>query len=186
MVSRKRTPAGRQAPSGFEQWSRELYRPERIGTAGYYITPPPLPSPAPLKEWREPAGHTRVVGPSEQEQLSRLRYRLLFSTDERVDVVGDGIVGRDPRSDSGHIHVIRLEDPQRLMSRNHLEFGLTAENEFWVSDLGTANGTYIIQNETQWMLPAHQRTRLSPGDIIHFGSFAARVIAEQDPVPGAG
>jgi hypothetical protein len=182
-VSRKRTPTGRQAPSDFGQWSRELHRPERVDAAECYITPPPLPRQAPPRERREPAGHTQVVQPGEQEQLSRLRYRLVFSTDQRVDATGDGIVGRDPRTDGGHAHIVRFEDPRRLLSRNHFEFGLTPDNEFWLSDLGTANGTYLIRNGSQWMLPAHQRTRLSPGDVIHFGSFAVRLAAEPEPHP---
>ncbi|MFT4231662.1 MAG: FHA domain-containing protein [Leucobacter sp.] len=180
-MSRKRAAAGRQAPSDFGQWSRELHRPDRVAAAEYYPTPPPLPRPAPPRERREPIGHTQVVGADAHEQRSRLRYRLVFSTGQVIDVRGDGIVGREPRSDGGHTHVIRFEDPRRLLSRSHFEFGLTSENEFWLSDLGTANGTYLIQNGNQWMLPAHQRTRLSHGDVIHFGSFAAQLAAEPAP-----
>lgn len=89
---------------------------------------------------------------------------------------GVGVVGRGPIDAQGsYEHVVKFDDPQRVLSRNHFEFGLTSNNEFWVADLGAANGTYVVAGGAQRLLAAHERTRLLHGDQLLFGEVAMRL-----------
>ncbi|CAD6000307.1 FHA domain-containing protein [Agreia sp. COWG] len=71
-------------------------------------------------------------------------FTLVFSTGERVEVTGGGLVGRNPTPAAGEesLALVRIVDPQLSVSKTHLEFGVEA-GLFWVSDRRSGNGTTI-------------------------------------------
>ncbi|MBT2501874.1 FHA domain-containing protein [Curtobacterium sp. ISL-83] len=103
---------------------------------------------------------------------------LLLDDQRRVTVTGPGLIGRDPASthpDVGYAHVIALEDPDRLLSRTHLEFGFGAEGSFWVLDAASANGVELHRpGFPATMLAPTQRTVVQPGDTVVFGGHTLR------------
>lgn len=122
----------------------------------------------------------RDAGPARQ----RAGAVLVLDDEQRVTVSGTGLIGRDPASahpDGGHDHVIALADPERLLSRTHLEFGFGAEGSFWVLDAGSANGVELRRPgvPTTVLAPA-QRTVVAPGDTVVFGGHTLRA----EPVVG--
>ncbi|OIH98090.1 MULTISPECIES: FHA domain-containing protein [unclassified Curtobacterium] len=103
---------------------------------------------------------------------------LVLDDEQRVTVSGGGLVGRDPASahpDGGYAHVIALEDPERLLSRTHLEFGFGAEGSFWVLDAASANGVELHRpgHQAATLVPS-QRTTVQPGDTVVFGGHTLR------------
>src|SRR5690606_15845203 len=72
---------------------------------------------------------------------------------------------------------LMLQDSK--VSRKHLVINRQAGDEFWLSDLGSANGTYVNQ------LRVSQPTRLRPGDEIRIGPFQLSFhSAAEDPAAG--
>lgn len=69
---------------------------------------------------------------------------LEFSTGERVEVDGSGLVGRNPmaRDGEGRRQIVRIVDPGLTVSKTHLEFGFD-RGQFWISDRQSGNGTVI-------------------------------------------
>jgi adenylate cyclase len=61
---------------------------------------------------------------------------------------------------------LMLQDSK--VSRKHVVINRQAGDEFWLSDLGSANGTYVNQ------LRVSQPVRLRPGDEIRIGPFQLR------------
>lgn len=182
-MAKKNVTPPRQAPASFDRQARDLFQPGQVAAATSYSTPPPLPKVALPQVTPADAGRGDAAGVF--EGWHHVAYQLVFSTGQGIEVRGSGIVGREPNDAHGsYVHVLRFEDPQRVLSRNHFEFGLTAENEFWAADLDSANGTYIVQNGAQRLLTAHERTRLLHGDKLHFGGVAAQLVIV--PVAGKG
>jgi len=103
--------------------------------------------------------------------------RLSFDTGERVDVTGDGLVGRSPSAEEGVAHVVPVDDPARSISKTHLAFGLDgAGDRLWVMDRGSTNGTVLVApDETSSALPAGTRATVAAGWTIRFGQRSAVV-----------
>lgn len=103
---------------------------------------------------------------------------LFLDGAQRVTVSGGGLIGRDPASahpDGGYAHMIALEDPERLLSRTHLEFGFGAEGSLWVLDTASANGVELQRpGFPAAMLVPSQRTTVQPGDTVVFGGHTLR------------
>jgi hypothetical protein len=72
------------------------------------------------------------------------RFSLQFSTGETVSVRGSGLIGRRPLPQPAETfdHVIQIVDPERSVSKSHLEFG-QHDGEFWVNDRFSGNGTVV-------------------------------------------
>lgn len=142
--------------------------------ARVYRTPPPLP----VRREVEPAQAPDSWPAQEQPPaaLAAVRYSLLFTDGQQVQVSGDGVVGRSPRSDGAYVHVIQVGDTHRMLSREHFEFGLTADHQFWAADLGSTNGTFALTGQHQQLLAPHQRTAIAAGSTILFGDSAATVV----------
>ncbi|ARJ05084.1 hypothetical protein GCM10010988_01310 [Cnuibacter physcomitrellae] len=75
-------------------------------------------------------------------------FSLAFSTGDTVRVSGHGLVGRNPTPAEGESfdYLVQIVDPDRSMSKTHLEFGV-AEDGFWILDRGSANGTRIVEGD---------------------------------------
>lgn len=103
--------------------------------------------------------------------------RLAFDTGERVDVAGDGLVGRSPDGEPGIRHLVAIDDPARSVSKVHLAFGLEpGGTAVWFSDRGSTNGTVVVAPDGAAAgLPAGVRAVLEPGWTVRFGERALRV-----------
>ncbi|MDO9398688.1 MAG: FHA domain-containing protein [Herbiconiux sp.] len=100
-------------------------------------TPPPVAPPVTPTRSRRPA---HAAPPSGEKTL----FGLDFSTGEAVRVAGSGLLGRNPAPAEGERfdYLVQLVDPDRSISKTHLEFAVDA-GEFWVRDRASANGTRL-------------------------------------------
>ena len=98
------------------------------------------------------AAPPRAPQPARREQPTRAHaaprsgatFSLVFSTGESVRVSGSGLVGRNPTpaADEHVDYLVQIVDPQRSVSKTHLEFGVDGE-QLWVRDRGSSNGTRL-------------------------------------------
>ncbi len=103
------------------------------------IVPVPMPAAAP-----EPGDETVIrVRPSAQPAPT---FTLTFANGDSITVAAGGLLGRNPAAPSGesHEHLIIVTDPDRTVSKTHLEFGID-EGDFWVCDRYSGNGTTIFE-----------------------------------------
>lgn len=101
----------------------------------------------------------------------RRGYVLTLDSGEVVQVTGTGVIGRRPRADEGEQldHVVGVDDPSRSMSRTHAAFGI-ADGVFWVSDRGSANGTFLRDAAGTWhRLEPGTRYPVAPGGVVRLG-----------------
>lgn len=158
---------------------------ERGELARSVVTPPPAPRAAadrvratvaqlPGRPFGGSAAHA-ADAPARQTAAAE----LLIDGTQRTTVSGHGVIGRDPAStdpDNGYQHVIALDDPERLLSRTHLEFGFGAEGSFWVLDAASANGVELRRpGFPATMVPPAQRTVVQPGDTVLFGGHTLQI-----------
>jgi hypothetical protein len=148
-------------------------------------------APAPHDAPARPAPPRRdLVEDFDELELTRMRtsddlhptpavqgLRLVFDTGERVDVVGDGVVGRAPTPQAGIDHVVAIDDPARSVSKVHLAFGPTeGVEELWVMDRGSTNGTVVVRPDgTAATLPEGTRATVGTGWTIRYGERSVRV-----------
>ncbi|MDM7832204.1 RDD family protein [Cellulomonas edaphi] len=150
------------------------------------------PAPAPLITGYPGQPSTAVPPVPRTQDLGELEYtrmresvptdragvlRLTFDTGQRIDVTGDGLVGRSPEGEMGIVHVVVIDDPQRSVSKVHLAFGLTpAGDELWVVDRASVNGTVLVDPDgVAATLPAGTRALVGAGWTIRFGQRSAKV-----------
>lgn len=166
----------------------ELSRMAQEGTlARAVVTPPPAPrasadrvraTVAQLPE--RPLGGAGARSSQAPDRQTAAAVLVLDET-QRVTVTGSGLIGRDPASthpDGGYAHMIALDDPDKLLSRTHLEFGFGAEGSLWVLDAGSANGVELRRpGFPGTMLPQGQRTVVGPTDTVVLGGHTLRAEA---------
>lgn len=110
---------------------------------------------------------------------STVAVRLVFDTGERVDVVGDGAVGRGPADahTAPLAHAVAIDDPSRSISKLHLVFG-PEPSGLWLIDRGSTNGTVLMApGGSLSALPAGARAHIGPGWSVRFGERSFRVEA---------
>ncbi|MGN7189743.1 zinc-ribbon domain-containing protein [Curtobacterium sp. SAFR-003] len=88
----------------------------------------------------EDVEETRIVA----KHTSTAPFVLHFSTGERIDVHGSGLLGRLPRPQPAERfdELLTIHDPGKSVSKTHLEFGRDGD-DLWVSDRASGNGTVI-------------------------------------------
>lgn len=125
---------------------------------------------------------------------SRVVARFTFDDGRFIDVVGDGVIGRDPADlgDPRIQHVISLDDPLRELSRVHLTFGVEPTHELWIADQHSTNGVQVTRPEVgSFTCAPGVRTPIDQGDIVSFAGHAMSVTrllpveASLSPVPAA-
>jgi hypothetical protein len=167
-----------------------------VPAAAFAPVPPvpavPVPPPASAADAGLISGPPGDVPPAHGEDLGDLEHtrlrpvaparsvglRLAFDTGERVDVVGDGVVGRNPDPQPGVAHLVPIDDPDRSVSKAHLAFGPEGADRLWVVDRGSTNGTVLVRPDgSQVALPAGARATVGAGWSVRFGERTARVEA---------
>ncbi len=97
-------------------------------------------------------------------------YSLAFSTGDTVRVSGHGLVGRNPTPAEGESfdYLVQIVDPDRSMSKTHLEFGV-GDDGFWIVDRGSANGTRIVEGQEVVDLDPGLRVTIYRGLRVELG-----------------
>jgi hypothetical protein len=98
-------------------------------------------------------------------------YMLVFSTGERAQVVGRGLIGRMPVASAGDTwdHLIVVNDPSKTVSKTHLQIEALPEG-LLVTDLASANGTVVsMPGIAAERLAPHERVILTPGATVGMG-----------------
>ncbi|WP_448062072.1 RDD family protein [Cellulomonas hominis] len=181
-------PAARPATSGVPQpWSPPTEAvppppaPAAPSISAVAVAPPPPPPPATTTSPvlgaleltravpREPAPVPDALQAAPAPAPSRLR--LVFDTGEVVDVEGAGLVGRNPQPGPGVdvAHTVAIADPERSVSKVHLEFAPDGDG-LVVVDRGSTNGTVVVdpQGRGRSLAPG-VRARLEVGWLVLFG-----------------
>lgn len=135
-------------------------------------TPPVRPDaaePNPIIPFDESADleATRISRPGRAGE----RFVLQFSTGESFTVYGNGLIGRNPRSEPGEYfdQLVRVLDPTRSVSKVHLEFGQDA-GQFWIMDRFSGNGTIVREPESEQLrCQPEKRFRLARGTRVDIG-----------------
>jgi hypothetical protein len=184
-------------PPGFAATPRPADAPREPASHTAAVPLVPMPVWPPLTEHPSPAAvppapqavepglgeleHTRLrpaaPAPPPSPAVAAASLRLVFDTGERVDVDGDGLVGRDPGAAPGVTHVVAITDPARSVSKVHLAFGLDGSSDrLWVVDRGSTNGTVLVKPDgSRFVLPAGARASVAEGWAIRFGERTACV-----------
>lgn len=94
-------------------------------------------------------------------------WELVFDDASRLTVTSFGLIGRAPQQMRGRAiaQLVPLRDPQRMLSKMHLAFGAD-EYGVWVEDLGSSNGTEVLQPGERWA------RRLDSGEVVRLGEGA--------------
>ena len=100
-------------------------------------------------------------------------FTLVFSTGERAQVVGRGLIGRMPVAPANETwdHLIVVSDPSKTVSKTHLRVEALAEG-LMVTDLDSANGTVVS-------MPGIAAERLAPHERVIVRSGASVGIGDQ-------
>lgn len=96
---------------------------------------------------------------------------LVFEDGSTVIVPSYGLIGRMPEAPPGRAAdvLLTLEDPQLLLSKTHLAFGVE-DGTVWVLDQGSSNGTAIVGADgTDSPLPAGTRVAVAHGTVVRAG-----------------
>ena len=98
-------------------------------------------------------------------------FNLVFSTGERAQIVGRGLIGRMPVAPANEIcdHLIVVSDPSKTVSKTHLRVEALAEG-LMVTDLDSANGTVVsMPGIAAERLARHERVILMSGATVGIG-----------------
>jgi hypothetical protein len=98
-------------------------------------------------------------------------FTLVFSTGERAQVVGRGLIGRMPVVPANEVcdHLIVVSDPSKTVSKTHLRVEVLAEG-LMVTDLDSANGTVVsMPGIAAERLAPHERVILMSGATVGIG-----------------
>lgn len=63
----------------------------------------------------------------------------------------------------------KIDDDADGVSRQHAQITITDNNEWYLEDLGSANGTYIREQNTGEMIPVNGKRRIFPMTFIFLG-----------------
>ncbi|WP_169580729.1 MULTISPECIES: RDD family protein [Microbacterium] len=125
-----------------------------------------------------PAEVVQASGAVPASGLRRAQAMVRFDDGSVVRVPVLGLIGRDPEASAGESPdaIVRLEDPQRLMSKTHASFGQDADG-VWVGDRGSRNGTQLLSPGGDVVdVPAGERMRVPAGWTVQVGGRTFELI----------
>ena len=134
-------------------------------------TPAPARTSATAPAAPTPAEVVQAAGAAPAAGLRRAQAMIRFDDGSVLRVPALGLIGRDPEPAAGETAdaVVRLDDPQRLMSKTHAAFGQDAEG-VWVGDRGSRNGTQLLSPGGDVVdVPAGERMRVPVGWTVQIG-----------------
>lgn len=104
------------------------------------------------------------------------RWELTVGTAQPVALHPRTLIGRRPSVPNGAApaELITLADPERMLSKTHALLEVDGES-LWLTDLGSTNGTEVLEGETPVECPAHERVLIASGTAVNFGGVEAEV-----------
>lgn len=164
-------------PSAADPSSSAVAGAAGFAAASAAFAPPSAPAaPAPSAADSAPTGLPAAeivssAGAAPAGALRRAQSMVRFDDGSVVRVPPLALIGRDPEASAGESvdAVVRLDDPQRLMSKTHAAFGQDADG-VWVSDRGSRNGTQLLSPGGDVVdVPAGERLRVPVGWTVQVG-----------------
>lgn len=134
-------------------------------------TAEPAPEPAtPAAQPGTPATQSGTPATQPAKSVDHAPTAVVLPDGQRLALDGTLVFGRSPEQGAAaHNGVpIRLHDPERAMSRVHLVVA-PAPGGVTATDPGSANGTLLERDGTQYALVAGTPTNLLPGDRLILG-----------------
>jgi len=111
---------------------------------------------------------------------------LVLDDGTRITLDGDYVLGREPVLDgdviAGRAKPLRISDPDGTLSRSHLKIALAG----WrveISDLGSANGSFLQFPGGEHALAPFEPTVVEPGAWIGLGQRSMQYLAYQGVLP---
>lgn len=118
-----------------------------------------------------------IVAPRHE---TRVEWTLIDGNGTRVQLEQFAVVGRRPAkpAELAAVQLIALPDPEKMLSKTHalIEVG---EDGAWVTDLGSTNGTELIENGTNRECAADERVAVPAGARLQFGSVEIELVREE-------
>lgn len=111
----------------------------------------------------------------------RVEWALITPHGERITVQPhQSVVGRRPArpAEMPTAQLVPLPDPEKILSKTHALIEVGAAGA-WVTDLGSTNGTELIEAQGARECPAHERVALQPGARLRFGGLDFELITEE-------
>lgn len=129
---------------------------------------------APITTLAEGADETRIVIRS-----PRVRFKLTFTNGEEHHILGHSLLGRRPKPQPGEEQprLITISDPERSVSKTHLELGIDNGN-LWIADRWSSNGTVLVTpHGTGRVCDPGRRYELEAGNTVEIGDVIFTVTA---------
>ncbi|WP_028245571.1 FHA domain-containing protein [Pseudoclavibacter soli] len=126
-------------------------------------------------------GHTPPPPRLSQTSAPRVResrWKLIITNHSEHTITGPTIIGRRPDQTSPSQHTITIDDPQHIISRNHIEIAPTSDGRLWAADLDSGNGTYLTHDGLTTRLHPRTRTIITIGDTLRIGPHTIRIHAQ--------
>lgn len=97
-------------------------------------------------------------------------YRLHNDvTGQDITVDSAVLLGRKPSTVPEGAKAVRLDDPTRTVSRNHVAISFDRDGAVWIEDYGSLNGTYIIRDGVETQVFARTPVRLEAPATVRIG-----------------
>jgi len=125
----------------------------------------PVPGPVPMP------GLAPLPLPVPESVTTEPCYTLRFSNGDSISVASGGLLGRNPVATTTDVgeHLIIVTDPDRTVSKTHLEFGIEG-GSFWICDRFSGNGTTVQEpgRPARRLVPG-RRYRIERGTLVGIG-----------------
>ncbi|WP_110241008.1 RDD family protein [Nocardioides gilvus] len=119
----------------------------------------------------EPVEPAPMVPAAPVEPAPSAPWRLV-ADGTTVEVSGTVVIGRQPSvATVPDATAVRVDDPQRTMSKTHAVLRGDADS-LSVEDLSSTNGVYLLEGSSETRIPARTITPLVAGARVAFGDYA--------------
>lgn len=156
----------RLEPSGVQRSDTQAV-PMSIPPQAQVSVSPTFAPPPPQEPVQPPAPVRTVIAPP----VADPSYTLTFANGDAIRVTSGGLLGRNPVAESSDSaeHLIIVTDPDRTVSKTHLEFGIEDES-FWICDRFSGNGTTVTEpSQPGRRLVPGRRYRIERGSTVEIG-----------------
>jgi hypothetical protein len=136
---------------------------------------PEEPAPAPPGDEAAPPADASAPESSDEPGLPV----VTFDDGRRLTLDRALVLGRDPVAEPGKLSV-RIDDPDRSVSKTHCAVAGLADGTAWVADRFSANGTCVIDAAgTVHACPPGEVVEIPPGATVHIGGRSFTVAGDR-------
>lgn len=122
-----------------------------------------------------PAVPTVPTAPTAQSTRQQSFIHFANGTSLPLAIPSTIVLGRKPSGQKPGDITIMVPDDTGTVSRSHARLELQA-TQWWISDLGSTNGTRINDGSTEHVVPARQRVPITAGMRISLGETSCSII----------